>query len=40
MYVAFMDLEKAFDLMYREGLWRVLYESGVEDYLVRGVRSL
>ena len=35
LYVAFMDLEKAYDRVCGEELWSVLYESEFEEYLVR-----
>ena len=39
MYIASMDLEKAYDRVCREELWRVLDECGVKEYLVIGMKS-
>ena len=39
MYIASMDLEKAYDRVCREELWRVLDECGVKEYLVMGMKS-
>ena len=35
LHVAFMDLEKAYDKVCREELWRVLHECGVNGHLIR-----
>ena len=35
-----MDLEKEYDKVYREKLWRVLHEYGVDGYLNRSISSL
>ena len=41
LHDAFMDLEKVYDKVCREALWRVLHECGVVDgYLIRGMNSL
>ena len=40
MYAGFMNLEKEYDKVCREKLGRLLYESGVEEYLCMGVKSL
>ena len=40
LYVAFMDLEKAYDKVCKEDLWRVLHECGVDGYLIRSINSL
>ena len=40
MHVAFMDLKKAYDKVWREALWRVLRECGVDGYLIRSMSSL
>ena len=40
MYVALMDLEKVYGKVYREELWRVLHEFGVDGYLIRCMSSL
>ena len=40
LHVAFMDLEKAYDKVCREELWRVLHECGVDGYLIRSMSSL
>ena len=35
-----MDLEKEYDKVCREALWRVLYECVVGGYLIRSMSSL
>ena len=40
MYVAFMDLDKAYDKVCKEALWRVLHKCGVDGYLIRSMSSL
>ncbi|XP_049595828.1 leucine-rich repeat-containing protein 57 isoform X1 [Syngnathus scovelli] len=40
VHMCFVDLEKAFDRVPREVLWRVLREYGVPSQLIRAVRSL
>ena len=40
LHVVFMDLEKAYDKVSREALWRMLHECGVDAYLIRKVSSL
>ena len=40
LHVAFMDLEKAYDKVCREELWRVLHECGVDGYLIGSMSSL
>ena len=40
VYAAFMDLEKAYDRVDREGIWRVLRIYGVDGELLRAVKSL
>ena len=39
LHVTFMDLEKAYDKVYREAVWRVLHEYGVDGYLIRRMNS-
>src|SRR5277367_2527837 len=39
LYAAFMDLEKAYDRIDREGLWQVLRMYGVESKLLNGIKS-
>ena len=39
-HVAFMDLEKPYEKVCKEELWRVLYECGVHGYLIRSMSSL
>ena len=40
LHVAFMDLQTAYDKVCRETLWRVLYQCGVNGYLIRSMNSL
>ena len=40
LHVTFMNLEKAYDKVCREALWRVLRECGVDGYLIRSMSSL
>ena len=40
LHVAFMDLEKVYNKVCREELWRVLHECGVQGYLIRSMSSL
>ena len=40
LYGVYIDIKKTYDEVSREELWRVLYECGVEDYLVRSMSSL
>ena len=40
LYVAFMKLEKAYDKVCKEELWRVLRECGVDVHLIRSMSSL
>ncbi|MCP3679958.1 MAG: hypothetical protein GY782_06675, partial [Gammaproteobacteria bacterium] len=40
LYAAFMDLEKAYDKVDREGLWKVLRMYGVTGRLLEAVKSL
>ena len=40
LHIVFIDLEKAYDKVYREALWRVLHECGVDGYLIRIMSSL
>ena len=39
VHVAFMDLEKAYDKVCRETLWRMLHECRVDGYLIRSMSS-
>ncbi len=39
MFWTFMDLEKAFDRVDREALWRVLQMYGIGGRLMRAVKS-
>ena len=39
-HVAFMDLDKVYHKVFREELWRVLHECGVDGYLIRSMSSL
>ena len=40
LHVAFMDLEKGYDKVCREALWRMLHECGANVYLIRSMSSL
>ena len=40
MYVAFMDLEKAYNTVCREEMWRVQHVCGIDGYLIRSVSNL
>lgn len=40
VYMAFMDLEKAYDRVDREALWKVLYMYGVGGRLLHAVKSM
>ena len=40
LYVAFMDLKEAYDIVCREAPWRVLHGCGVDGYLIRSMSSL
>ena len=40
VYVPFMDLEKAYNKVYRKVLWRSLHEREVDGYLIRNMSSL
>ena len=40
MYAAFIDLEKAYDKVWREDLWKTLGKYGVPGRLLKAVKSL
>ena len=40
LYVAFLDLEKAYDTVRRDELWKEMHECGVDGYLIRSMSSL
>ena len=40
LHIAFMDLEKAYDNVCREALWRVLHKCGVDGPLIRSMGIL
>ena len=40
MYVAYVDLEKAYDRVDREAMWRVLGMYGINGQLLKAVQSL
>ena len=40
MFMVFIDLEKAYDNVCREKLWRVLSEYGVRGRLLRSIKAL
>ena len=39
MYAALIDLEKAYDIVWREGLWKTLGKYGVSSRLQEAVKS-
>ena len=39
-YVAFLDVSKAYDTVWREGLWKKMEQYGIEDKFVRICRGL
>ena len=40
LYVAYMDLEKAYDRVDRDAMWRVLDMYGINGQLLKAVQSL
>ena len=40
LYCAFVDLRKAFDSVYRNGLWLKLYKSGISGKMLQIVKSI
>ena len=40
LYCAFIDLRKAFDSVYRNGLWLKLYKSGISGKILQIVKSI
>ena len=40
LYLAFVDLEKAFDRVPREVLWWAMRKVGVEEWLIRLVQTM
>ena len=40
MYVAFMNLEKAYEKVCRKELWTLLHECGVDMYFIRSMSGL
>ena len=40
LYFAFVDLEKAFDRVFRKVLWWAIRSLGVEEWIVRAVQSM
>ena len=40
LYCAFVDLRKAFDLVYRNGLWLKLYKAGISGKMLRIIKSI
>ena len=40
VYMAFVDLEKVYDNVSREKLWKVLDEYGVKGKLLRAIQAL
>ena len=40
LYFTFVDLEKAFDRVRRDVVWRTLRKLGVEEWLVKVVQSM
>ena len=39
-YMAFLDVSKAYDTVWREGLWRKMQQNGVEEKFVRICKGL
>ena len=39
LFVAFMDLEKAYDKVDRDGMWQVMRINGVSGNVLRGIKS-
>ena len=39
-YCAFIDVKKAYDRVWRDGLWKRLWESGVRGKMWRVVRGM
>ena len=40
LYCAFIDLKKAFDSVYRQGLWYKLIKEGIDGKMLRVIRSM
>lgn len=40
VHVCFIDLEKAFDKIKREDIWKILIKRGVSENLIKGIQSL
>ena len=40
MFMVFIDLEKAYDNVCREKLWRILFEYGIRGRLLRSIKAL
>ena len=40
LYCAFVDLKKAFDSVYRNGMWFKLYNCGIQGKLLRIVKNM
>ena len=40
MFMVFIDLEKAYDNVCREKLWRTLFEYGIRGRLLRSIKAL
>ena len=40
LYMAFVDLEKAFDRVPRDVIWRAMRKLGIDEWLVRLVQSM
>ena len=38
-YICFLDLEKAFDRVPREKIWKVLFSSGIDNQLLKAIKS-
>ena len=38
-YICFLDLEKAFDRGPREKIWKVLFSSGIDNQLLKAIKS-
>ena len=40
LYVAFIDLKKCFDSIYRNGMWLKLFKTGIQSTILRIVKNM